>query len=135
MLNFCRKNGLNRFCSRLFSKFALNAMFRPARFTCLRMKLIFTPFFPCLRQFLRLKRFFLKVVTPVNGPLLWWITCCVKRVSPLYSVTNLALYFFSLLLNNFVQHGMTIEYINLIISIQAEIYIFYICFIFKYQNF
>lgn len=73
-----------------------------ARFSCLRVKLIFAPLSPVLDNFFGIKRLFLKVVTAVGGPLLWWITCYVKQVPQYYSASNLALYFFSFLRNSFV---------------------------------
>lgn len=83
------------------------------------MKLIFAPLPPALDNFFDIKRFFLKAVTVVGGPLLRRIMCYVKRVPLHYSASNLALYFFSLLLNSCVQQSwyMTIEKIRLALSL------------------
>lgn len=71
----------------------------------LGLKLIFALLPPALDNFFDIKRFFLKAVTVVGGPLLRRIICYVKRVPLHYSVSNVALHFFSLLLNSSVQQS------------------------------
>lgn len=69
------------------------------------IKLISAPLPLVLDNFFDIKRFFLKAVTVVGGSLLRRIMCYVKRVPLHYSASNLALYFFSLLLNSSVEQS------------------------------
>jgi len=116
-------NFLEKYLKSIFSSATVRCviqqktMSRAVRFPCLRMKLIFTPLSSALDNFFDIKRFFLKAVTAVGGPLLRWITCYVKRAPSHYSASNLVLYFFSLVLNSFVYtFRMIIEINGLAIS-------------------
>lgn len=70
---------------------------------CVGVKFIFC--FSSSEHFFDIKRFFLKAVTVVDGPLLRWMMCYVKRVPLRYSASNLALYFLSLPLNSTAQQS------------------------------